>query len=88
MTGLIARARHELSELDAKHPELKSLYYEKYMNARKQANLSTDNLNSADNFIKYMIEDVRIPTVEAEYNRLFGEDDVSHVATREEKKSN
>lgn len=84
MTGLIARARHELSELDAKHPELKSLYYEKYMNARRQANLSTDNVSSADNFIKYMIEDVRIPAVDAEYNRLFGEDD----AIREEKKSN
>lgn len=71
MAGLIARARHEIEELDEKHPELKDVYYNKYMEARKQAGLSTDRIDAGQNFIKYMVEDVNIPSVEKEYDRLY-----------------
>lgn len=71
MAGLIARARHEVEELDASHPELKTTYYNKYMDARKQAGLSTDKVEAGQNFIKYMVEDVTIPAVDKEYDRLY-----------------
>lgn len=71
MAGLIARARHEIEELDTAHPELKNTYYNKYMDARRQAGLSIDKIDSGQNFIKYMVEDVQIPAIENEYNRLY-----------------
>lgn len=80
MTGLIARAKHEIAQLDNKQPELKEKYFEKYMEARKRAGLSTDKIESAQNFIRYMIEDVSIPAVDEEYQRLFGEE--TNVTTK------
>jgi hypothetical protein len=71
MCGLIARARHEIEELDEKYPELKDAYFNKYMEARKQAGLSTDRIETGQNFIKYMVEDVAIPAIDKEYDRLY-----------------
>lgn len=71
MAGLIARARHEIEDLDVAHPELKNTYYNKYMEARKQAGLSTDKIEAGQNFIKFMVEDVQIPAVDKEYDRLY-----------------
>jgi hypothetical protein len=71
MAGLIARARREIEELDEKYPELKDTYYNKYMEARKQAGLNTDRIESGQNFIKYMVEDVNIPSIDKEYDRLY-----------------
>jgi gas vesicle protein len=71
MCGLIARARHEIEELDEKYPELKDAYFNKYMEARKQAGLSTDRIDAGQNFIKYMVEDVAIPAIDKEYDRLY-----------------
>lgn len=73
MAGLIARARHEVEELDKVYPELKETYYKKYMDARRNAGLSNDKVDNAKNFIKYMVEDVEIPAIDEEYNRLFKE---------------
>jgi hypothetical protein len=72
MAGLIAKARYELEQLDKNYPELKDTYYNKYLEARRQAGLSTDKVETAQNFIKYMVEDVTIPAVDQEYNLLFG----------------
>ena len=74
MAGVIAKTRYELEELDRTHPELKDLYFNKYMDARRQAGLSTDKIDSGNNFIKYMVEDLHLPAVEAEYQRLYGEE--------------
>lgn len=74
MAGVIARTRYELEELDRKHPELKDLYFNKYMDARRQAGLSTDKIDTGNNFIKYMVEDLHLPAVDDEYNRLYGEE--------------
>ena len=74
MAGLIARARREIEELDEKNPELKRVYFNKYMDARRQAGLSTSQVDTSDNFIKYMVEDLTLPAVEAEYQRLYGGD--------------
>jgi hypothetical protein len=74
MAGVIAKTRYEIEELDRTHPELKDLYFNKYMDARRQAGLSTDKIYAGNNFIKYMVEDLHLPAVEAEYQRLYGEE--------------
>lgn len=74
MAGVIAKTRYEIEELDRTHPELKNVYFNKYMDARRQAGLSTDKIDAGNNFIKYMVEDLHLPAVEAEYQRLYGEE--------------
>lgn len=73
MAGVIAKARYEIEELDKQYPELKTTYFNKYMDARRQAGLSIDNIDNSNTFIKYMVEDLQLPSVEAEYQRLYGE---------------
>lgn len=70
----IAKAMKEIEELDEKHPELKNNYFNKYMDARKQAGLSTDKDSVDTSFMKYLVEDADIPAVQEEYKRLFSED--------------
>lgn len=72
MVGSIAKTQRELEELDQKDPELKNVYFKKYMDAREQAGLSTDKITAGDSFMKYLVEDVSIDAVEREYERLFG----------------
>jgi hypothetical protein len=73
MCGLIAKARHEIEELDKVYPELKTTYFQKYMDARKQAGLSSSKAEQDQSFMKYLVEDLKLPAVEAEYQRLFGQ---------------
>jgi hypothetical protein len=73
MCGLIAKARHEIEELDKVYPELKTTYFQKYMDARKQAGLSSSKFEQDQSFMKYLVEDLKLPAVEAEYQRLFGQ---------------
>lgn len=56
MKESIIKARTEIEELDRSNPELKELYFKKYMDAREKAGLSTEQ--HADNFIKFMVEDI------------------------------
>jgi len=73
MCGLIAKARHEIEELDKVYPELKTTYFQKYMDARKQAGFSSSKVEQDQSFMKYLVEDLKLPAVEAEYQRLFGQ---------------
>ena len=73
MCGLIAKSRHEIEELDKVYPELKTTYFQKYMDARKQAGLSSSKVEQDQSFMKYLVEDLKLPAVEAEYQRLFGQ---------------
>jgi hypothetical protein len=72
MCGLIAKARHEIEELDKAYPELKDVYFQKYMDARRQAGLTSEKASNDQTFMKYLVEDIKLPAVEAEYQRLFG----------------
>lgn len=74
MVGLIAKARHELEVLDAEHPELKEKYMDKYLEARRKAGLPTDRASTDQTFMKYLVEDLKIPEVDVEYERLYGEE--------------
>jgi hypothetical protein len=73
MATLIAKAEYEVQQLDKSHPELKDTFYNKYMEARKQSGLSTDKIETSQNFIKYMVEDAKIPAVEKEYKNLYSD---------------
>jgi len=73
MCGLIAKARKEIEDMDKENPELKTTYFNKYMEARRKANLSTDRESLDDSFVKYLVEDIKIQALEDEYNRLYGE---------------
>jgi hypothetical protein len=55
----IIKARNEIDALDRSNPEFKESYFNKYMEARRNAGLST--AQHADNFIKYMAEDAPLP---------------------------
>lgn len=72
MVGLIAKARHELKKLDEEHPELRLTYMNKYMDARRKSGLSVDSATNDSTFVRYMVEDLQLPTVDAEYERLYG----------------
>jgi hypothetical protein len=72
MAGLIVKARREIEELDASHPELKDIYYQKYIDARRQAGLPIDQASADQSFMRYLVEDLHIPEVEAEYQRIYG----------------
>lgn len=73
MVDLIARARHELKELDAKDPTLRGNYYERYLQARQQANLPTDKTNIDQSFMRYLVEDAVLPEVDSVYKQLYQE---------------
>lgn len=52
----IIKARKDIEELEVEHSDYKDTYYQKYMDARKDAGIK-DDANSKDNFIKFMVED-------------------------------
>lgn len=71
MAGSIAKARYEIEQLDKSNPDLKDTYYNKYMDARKQAGLTVEKVAADQSFMKYLVEDLHIPAVEEEYKRLY-----------------
>lgn len=73
MRILIAKARKEIEDLEAKDGELKKSYYDRYINARKQAGLKVEKSNE-DNFMKFLVEDLSLPEIDAEYEKLFGKE--------------
>lgn len=73
IVGHIAKARYEIERLDRDHPELKDNYMNKYMEARRQAGLPTDKKSVDGGFMRYLAEDLQIPEVDEEYNRIYGD---------------
>lgn len=71
MRTLVARARKELEEIDEKHPDAKDKFYDKYVEARRQANLPTDRDVLQNSFMRFMVEDVAIPAIDEEYRKLY-----------------
>jgi hypothetical protein len=72
MVGLIAKVRKEVNDMDNNNPELKKVYMDKYIDARKQAGLPVSGPEVNESFMKYLVEDVTLPTVDAEYKALYG----------------
>lgn len=61
---VIIKTRKELVEMDEKYPDYREKYFTKYMDARKQAGLDTTNVQ--DNFMKFMVEDAVLPTIDTD----------------------
>lgn len=57
---LLIKTREDLAFLDEKYPDYNDKYFEKYMNARKEAGITEDKVDTHNNFIKYMVEDVEL----------------------------
>jgi hypothetical protein len=70
MATLIANAKKEIEDMEEKDGTLKHNYLSKYMEARKKSGLSLSINN--DTFMKYLVEDLVIPEVDKEYNKLYG----------------
>lgn len=61
---IIVKTRKEIVDMDEKYPDYREKYFNKYMDARKQAGLDTTNVQ--DNFMKFMVEDAVIPTIDTD----------------------
>jgi hypothetical protein len=55
---IIIKTREVLKEMDEKYPEYQHSFYDKYMKAREEAGIKEDKEQAADNFIKFLVEDV------------------------------
>jgi hypothetical protein len=55
--GIILKTRQVIAELDETHPTFRDSYYEKYMQARKDAGIKEDEKDTQANFIKFLVED-------------------------------
>jgi hypothetical protein len=42
------------------------------MDARRQAGFTSNKMEDDKSFMRYLVEDVHIPEIEEEYQRLFG----------------
>lgn len=75
---IIVKTRKQLEDLDKEFPDFKDKYFDKYMEARKNAGLDGKYAESAeknqDNFIKFMVEDADIPEIDALYEETYGSD--------------
>ena len=56
--GIIIKTRKIIAEMDETYPTFNESYYEKYMQARKDAGITEDIKEAQDNFIKFLVEDV------------------------------
>jgi hypothetical protein len=54
---IIIKTREKVSDMDTEFPEFKNTYFEKYMEARRQAGLSENKETTEANFIKFLVED-------------------------------
>lgn len=68
MQNLIAKARLEIHNIDIKEPTFRDEYKERYMKAREASGLSLEN--KGDNFMKFLVEDIDLPEIDALYDEL------------------
>ena len=57
---IVIKTREVVKQMDIDYPEYKDSYYEKYMNARKEAGIKEDASDTQANFIKFMVEDAEL----------------------------
>jgi hypothetical protein len=62
---LIIKARHEVTELDKDHPAFQETYFQKYMDARKEAGIREETKEELkSNFMRFLVEDVPLPGID------------------------
>lgn len=55
---IIIKTREIIKEMDEKYPEFQHSFYDKYMKAREEAGIKESKEEAADNFIKFLVEEV------------------------------
>jgi len=63
---IILKTRAALAKKDQDYPDFKDKYFEKYMDARKKSGFDEKIRDTQDNFLKFMVEDVMIPTIDTD----------------------
>lgn len=63
---IIINTRNKLDEMDKENSEYKEKYFKKYLEAREKSGLTDDIREDQDNFIKYMVRDAVIPTIDTD----------------------
>lgn len=63
--GILLKTRKELEKLDDEHPDFRDTYVQKYMDARKASGFQ-DEAGVQDNFIRFMVEDAVLPTIDTD----------------------
>ena len=57
---IVIKTREVVKKMDEDYPDYKDTYYQKYMNARKEAGIKEDEKDTQSNFIKFMVEDAEL----------------------------
>ena len=59
MKKIIIRTREEIVQMDQEDPELRNIYFEKYMKARRDSGMKNENIME-DNFMKFLVDDIEL----------------------------
>ena len=59
MKKIIIRTREEIVQMDQEDPELRNIYFEKYMKARRESGMKNENIME-DNFMKFLVDDIEL----------------------------
>jgi len=54
---IVLKTRDILKNMDDEHPTFKDSYYQKYMDARKEAGIKEDEKETENSFIKFLVQD-------------------------------
>lgn len=54
---IVLKTRDILKNMDEEHPSFKESYYQKYMDARKEAGIKEDEKETENSFIKFLVQD-------------------------------
>ena len=66
--GILARTRVDIEKIDAEHPDFIDSYFQKYKDAREASGFKDSP--DKDSFMKFMVDDVELPKVDAKYAAL------------------
>lgn len=54
---IVLKSRDIIKNMDDEHPTFKDSYYQKYMDARKEAGIKEDEKETQNSFIKFLVQD-------------------------------
>lgn len=61
---IIRKTRKDVSDMDEEYPTFQETYYDKYMHARKEAGIKETSEDSQTNFIRFLVEDEKLPGID------------------------
>ena len=61
---LILKARKEIKEMDEQYPDFAGTYFQKYMDARKEAGIKESEDDAQSNFIRFLVEEAFLPGID------------------------